>query len=375
MAVRAPGECATSATGVRRLCSSGSSAAVRAESFRSRAAAKVIEGASFAELLEHGRAHVRRARDGRVLPSSSPTPPHRRCDRPRRVGLRRRRAMLGQGDRRREAPAPRRKSFAVNPPPRCSARYSFRSGAVRLRRPPSSSNRNRRDPPGRPTQLLDRVCELGIDERRPDERAVLGAEREPQPRPAHVDVTLAQRGHPVGPGAAGVGLRADPEPGSVDQRHGVGERPLGAERLAEDVARHRCPQPWQKLAEAHEAVVLRAAPAPPGSRGDRGTAAARPRRCPLPGASQPGLGEIHTSCQAGGMTSSSIRASFAGSVIVAPRASSYRNRFLPRRRQPPRRGIVSRPFAVCTRRHGSCAGSSIRGLRRADATDRAPEPR
>ena len=74
------------------------------------------------------------------------------------------------------------------------------------------------------------------------------------------------------------------------------------------------------------------------------------------------------------MTRPSIRSSLAGSVIDAPRASSYRNRFFPRRRQPPRRGIVSGPSHVCCRASWwIAAGSSIRGLRRADATNRAPE--
>ena len=51
-------------------------------------------------------------------------------------------------------------------------------------------------------------------------------------------------------------------------------------------------------------------------------------------------GEIQTSRQAGGMTSASIRASFAGSVIRFPRESSYRNAPLrPRRRQPPVLGM------------------------------------
>src|SRR3954447_2566131 len=43
------------------------------------------------------------------------------------------------------------------------------------------------------------------------------------------------------------------------------------------------------------------------------------------------------------MTSAAMRSSFAGSVIGFPRASSYRNRFLPpSRRQPPRRTISAR---------------------------------
>src|SRR5215210_3416725 len=49
---------------------------------------------------------------------------------------------------------------------------------------------------------------------------------------------------------------------------------------------------------------------------------------------------MRTSCHAGGITSASIRASFASSVIALPRESRYRNRPRdPTRRHPPLRAI------------------------------------
>ena len=340
-----------------------------------RAAAKVIEGASVAELLEHARAHVRRAGDRGSVAELVAHPPHRRCDRPRRVGLRGRRAMLGQGDRRREAPAPRAEVLR-----RESAAEVLGEVLVQERRRQVAEaalvlEPEQARPAGEARQLLDRVCELGIDERRPDERAVLGAEREPQARPAHVDVTLEQRGHAVGPGAAGVGLRADPEPGPVDQRDGVGERPLGAERLEPDVARHGCPQPRQELAEAHEAVVLRLllrraevgvveVLLPPG-RIDARRLELRTRigRDPhlLPGGWDD---ELVDPGELGRIRDRSPRARPRSGTASCRADASLHGA-----------ASVSRPFDVCTRASWIVAGSSIRGLRRADATNRAPEPR
>ena len=271
-----------------RLCSSGSSAARPRRELPLVAAAKVIERAPFAELLDHGRAHVRRAGDGWGVAELVAHPAHRRRDRPRRVGLRRRRAVLGERDRRRQAPAPRPEVLRREPAAEVlgevlvqERRGQVAEAALVLEPEQTRAAREAE-------QLLDRVGELGVDERRPDERAVLGAKRESQPRPADVDVTLAQRRHAVGPRAAGIRLRAHPEPGPVDQRHGVGERPLGAERLAEHVARHRPPAARAEARRSARGRRTSPAPAPPGNRGGRGTAAVRPRRCPLPAASHPG---------------------------------------------------------------------------------------
>ena len=97
------------------------------------AAAKVIEGAPFAELLD-------------ARPGSRTTPLRRlgccraRCPTRRIAAAIARVASVsddgGPCSARATAavrlPPHVRKSFAVNPPPRCSARYSFRSGAVRF---------------------------------------------------------------------------------------------------------------------------------------------------------------------------------------------------------------------------------------------------
>ena len=63
------------------------------------------------------------------------------------------------------------------------------------------------------------------------------------------------------------------------------------------------------------------------------------RSTPVAWSRAAGLGEIQTSRQAGGMTSSSMRRRCRSSVIGRSRASTKRNRFVPRRRQPLRRAI------------------------------------
>ena len=84
-------------------------------------------------------------------------------------------------------------------------------------------------------------------------------------------------------------------------------------------------------------------PALPASARGRGTAGVRPHRSRSPECDPPGSGQIHTSCQAGGITRALIRARVAGSVIGSDAAEKYRN---PR---PQRLAADPRPARIAAR--------------------------
>ena len=285
-------------------------------------------------LLDHRRADVGRAADRRrvsellgdaaahggdvLLRLRSPSPTVPRSARPIAAS---------------SVPPHVRKSLTVKSSPMCSCTYWLRCRSVRLvERAVLVAEAEEPRPPRSASSSLQRVGQLCVEDRGADPHLVLAAEVERDPAPANVDMALAQRRDPVRAGLLRVALRARPEPAQVDQTQGDRADACAVEMVAVHVLGHRRADRRQLLAEAHELVELRLLLLRAEARPSRGTACApRGRARPL-GASRPRCGEIHTSRQAGGMLSWSIRSSLAGSVM----------RLDPLRRSSESRGSSSR---------------------------------
>ena len=159
---------------------------------------------------------------------------------------------------------------------------------------------------------------------------------------------LVSRPDPPGTGT-GVGSSGSPVPRAV-ARAARGGRPCRsphrAGRPRARRIRHDRRSARRAVSSAESPRVLRRAKS--SSVRPSRDCSTRPARYPRPAASKPvacsfapGLGEIQTSRQAGGMTSSSMRRS-RSPTSGAPRLSTYRNaRLLPSRRHPPRRATQS----------------------------------
>ena len=105
-------------------------------------------------------------------------------------------------------------------------------------------------------ELAHRLGEVFVDERRAHEGAVLGAEAERDPAPAHAHVALPQRGDPERPEPLRVALVADAEPPEVDQPHRNGSGPFEGERLLVHVLGHGRAQVRQSFREPDQLVEL-----------------------------------------------------------------------------------------------------------------------
>ena len=217
-----------------------------------------------------------------------------------------------------------RKSLAVNSSPRCSRTYSFSCRARQVAEPAVPLVAKEPRAPGLCEQLLDRLRELGVDERRAHLTDLCLPRKSNAIRcAADGHVLLAQRRDPERLRFLRILLRADSEPGEIDQaRSRSRRRARGRAPRVSMSSRHRLAEIRQPLREPDQLVELRLlllraevrvveVLLPPGGV-DTG-------RLQLRAAA---LDEIQTSFQAGGITSDSIRSSLPASVIRLPRAST-----------------------------------------------------
>ena len=111
-------------------------------------AREIVQRAPVPPLLDHGGAHVGRAGDRRGVAELLSDTAHHGGEDPPLVGRCLGKPAVGKAARCAEERAAQvRKSFAVNPSPRCSPMYSLSRGAVRFVGAPSRSSRSRRAPP------------------------------------------------------------------------------------------------------------------------------------------------------------------------------------------------------------------------------------
>ena len=100
-------------------------------------------------------------------------------------------------------PATYPKSFAVKPSPETLSEVGVERLCREVRIGPVLSDAKEARPTAEPNELLDPEREVGVDERRPHEHAMLGAKAKRQPLAAHGDMSLSQCGDAVRPGQAG----------------------------------------------------------------------------------------------------------------------------------------------------------------------------
>ncbi len=227
-----------------------------------------------------------------------------------------------------------RKSLAEKSPPVTSFTYALMSDDLRSRqRRPSLYASSSGDAASAALQLLDDLVHLAVDDRLDAPLAALRRVVEQQRAVVEqLHVTLVDRREPVALVLDGVVLAADAEEAAVEQPHGAGEHALARHPFARRGARRRARASPAARARSRSSRRTSAGRAARATCRGSGTACARARRSRWPGCGPSGYGQIHTSSQAGGITSSRMRVRVSSSVRRVPSWSRYSNP-LPRRRR------------------------------------------
>src|SRR4051812_1642347 len=221
------------------------------------ARSEIVDRTSVEILVDDGGADVRRTRDRRGIPELLPHAAHDGGDDSLlfRRGLDR--AALGKGNRRGERSAPRAEVLRRELVAEVGADVVVQAPTRQVVSRALFFVAEQRPAAGEREQLLHRVRDLRVDERRAHEHLVLRAEMEPDTVAAHADVAPGQGGDSERLRLLRVALPADPEPRAVDQARGNRADPLAVERVVVHVLRHRRSELRQLLREADELVVLR----------------------------------------------------------------------------------------------------------------------
>ena len=231
---------------------------------------EIVDRAPVEVLLDHRRADIGGARNGRRVAEPLGDRAHHRGDRALRLRLasppaRARRAPIAASER----AAPRAEvlggELLAEVAPARSRSAARRSRLYELALPLVAEQRRAAR---QREQLLQRLCELRVDDRRPHPDLVLAAKAEARSGSRGPSTwRLRQRRDPVRARLARVALGADAEPALVDQPHRDGADPLAVER-----ARGPCAPPSRRAARAgarQSGSACRTSPAPaaPGSSG------------------------------------------------------------------------------------------------------------
>src|SRR5438067_4062642 len=221
------------------------------------ARAKVVDCSPVEILLHHRWADVRRASDGRRVPELIADPTHHGCNGLSLLARTLDDSAFGERDRGRQGAAPRAEILRREPIAHTSADVLVERAArqVAQRTLPLVSEQ----PPaaGKRQQLLDRIGELRVDERRAHDHLVLSGKVEVDPVAPHVDVPFGEGRDPVRVRFLRVALGPDPEPRAVDQARRNRTDALPVERAAVHVLGHRGSELGEALGEANQSVVLR----------------------------------------------------------------------------------------------------------------------
>src|ERR1044072_6572678 len=220
---------------------------------------KVINSTPVEILLDDGGADVRRTRNCRRISKACTDGSHNGRDRALRLRLALGDAVLAERHGREQRPAPGAEILGCEVLAHVLLDVVVELAAGEVAKAAGLLVDVAEKAPAalRRAQLSDAGRELLVDQRRPDQRAVLSAIAERDPAAADLHVAPAQRRDPERAKTLRVPLVSHAEPAEVDQPDRDRGRPLEGQRLLLDVLRHRSWEDGQFLAEADELVELR----------------------------------------------------------------------------------------------------------------------
>src|SRR5579872_4762050 len=214
---------------------------------------EIRDGSAFEIRIDDRGSDVGLPADGRRVAEPVGDGPHDGGD-----GALAARRPLGEGDRRDERPAPRSEVLGAELVAEVRLHVLVQRAARQVAEPAPVLVPEEPAAARHGEQLADSRRELVVHERRPHLRLALAHELEPDALAAHLNMPLPERGDAERAGRTRMAVAPDAKPAEVDEAKRDRADPVAVELVLVEVVDHRAAQLRQLLAEADEALELRA---------------------------------------------------------------------------------------------------------------------